>query len=120
MNSARVVSLSNSSDATDHPVQLLAFAFDEEEPTEIPAMRLQEDRLEALDILLGLLRAKVLNELAEDFGRTVLASSSRGSEAHENAVVRHDTPPLTRGRLRSRDAKNLGRGAHVPARQRAR
>src|SRR6267378_2963337 len=91
----------------DHLVQLLALAFDEEEPTEIAAVRLQEDGLETLDILLRLLRAEVLNKLAEDLGRAVLASSRRGSEADKNAVVRHDTPPLT-GRGYSPPQRTLG------------
>src|SRR5438552_3416794 len=79
----------------DHPVQLLALALDQEETPEIAAVRLQEDGFKAFDVLLRLLPAEVLNELAEDLGRGGLASASHRPEAHENAVISHDAPPLT-------------------------
>src|SRR6267143_1528931 len=47
----------------DHPVQLLALVLNQAESTEIAAVRLEENRLEALDVLLRLLPAEVLTEL---------------------------------------------------------
>src|ERR671919_1709113 len=86
--------------------QLLGVPANEEEPAEVASVRLEEDRLEALDLAFLLQTGVPPDRLVEELDRLILPAAYRIAEADEEAGIRHVPHLLARslaalhGRLR--------------------
>jgi hypothetical protein len=75
--------------------ELLGLAADEDEPVEVPAVRLEEDGLEVLDRALLLETAVLRERLVEDLDRLRLATSNHLAPADEETCICHSPPPAS-------------------------
>src|SRR5262249_62435647 len=71
--------------------QLVLVSAEEDEAAKFPAVRLQEDRLEAFDLALLLQAGVVLENLAETLDRLLFAGPPRGPPTHEKPQI----PPVS-------------------------
>jgi SAM-dependent methyltransferase len=75
--------------ACPHPIETLQLTPKEEEAAEVASVRVEEERVEALDGALLLELSPHLHRLVEDLSGLLLAAADREAEAYEQGVVRH-------------------------------
>src|SRR5207244_632972 len=100
--------------APPHPPEPLAVAAEEDEPAEVAAVRLEQDRLEALDLAPLLQPRVVLHRLVEHLDRLLLAAAGRDAEADEDRRVSHRCPPFVSS-ARARALARVPTPARVPS-----